>query len=349
MKPILLYGATGFSGSRIAKRLVGAGVDVILSGRNPNKLEKIGEQLGMPWQPLSLSNSSQLADLLSQCSLVFNMAGPYRQTAEPVIDAALHSRVHYLDLAGEWPVFQKAIALDQDAKHAECMLMPGVGFTIAVSDCLLVMAAQKFAATKCLRLAISSPDLVSPGTLKSMLGLVDPNVWICHRGEMKEIPVGSLKHYFPFGSRYAKATAVNWPDVFTAPHSTGIQTIEAFGEVSLVSELLYQASGKLAPLLKTPLIQSGLQALSQLSPTARMNSDESAGFFLTVEAIDRWRRSSYMSLKTKDGYTVTTEIACKIIHLIMQGQVRPGFQTPAMVFGADLIKDIPSINLLQHR
>jgi saccharopine dehydrogenase (NAD+, L-lysine-forming) len=343
MKPILLYGATGFSGSRIAKRLVGAGVDVILSGRNPSKLKKIGEQLGMPWQPLSLSNSSQLADLFSQCSLVFNMAGPYRQTAEPVIDAALHSRVHYLDLAGEWPVFQKAIALDRKAKQANSMLMPGVGFTIAVSDCLLVMAAERFADTKSLRLAISSPDLVSSGTLKSMLGLVDPNVWVCHQGEMKEIPVGSLNHYFPFGPRYAKATAVNWPDVFTAHHSTGISTIEAFAEVSLVSELLYQASSKLAPLLQLPPIQSGLQVLSQFTPTARKGSDASAGFILTVEAIDRWRRSSYLSLRTRDGYTVTTDIACKIIELTMQGHVKSGFQTPAMVFGADLIKDIPSI------
>jgi saccharopine dehydrogenase (NAD+, L-lysine-forming) len=343
MKPILLYGATGFSGSRIAKRLVGAGVDVILSGRNPSKLERIGKQLGMPWQPLSLSNSSQLADLLSQCSLVFNMAGPYRQTAEPVIEAALSSGRHYLDLAGEWPVFQKAIALDQKAKQANSMLMPGVGFTIAVSDCLLVMAAERFAATKCLRLAISSPDLVSSGTLKSMLGLVDPNVWVCLQGEMKEIPVGSLNHFFPFGPRYAKATAVNWPDVFTAHHSTGIPTIEAFAEVSLVSELLYQASGKLAPLLQLPPIQSGLQALSKFTPTAPKGSDASAGFILTVEAIDRWRRSSYLSLRTRDGYTVTTDIACKIIELTMQGQVKSGFQTPAMVFGSDLIKDIPSI------
>jgi len=61
--------------------------------------------------------------------------------------------------------------------------------------------------------------------------------------------------------------------------------------------------------------------------------------------MDRWRRSSYISLKTKDGYTVTTEIACKIIDLIVQGQVQPGFQTPAMVFGSDLIKNIPSIEL----
>jgi short subunit dehydrogenase-like uncharacterized protein len=348
MKPILLYGATGFSGSRIAKRLVGAGVDVILSGRNPGKLQKIGEELGVPWQPLSLNSSSQLQEILDRCSLVFNMAGPYRQTAEPVIQAALLSRVHYLDLAGEWPVFQKAIALDQAAKQAQCMLMPGVGFTIAVSDCLLVMAAKEFADIKCLRLAISTPDLVSSGTLKSMFGLVDPNVWICHQGEMKEIPVGALNHYFPFGSRYGKATAMNWPDVFTARHSTGIQTIEAFGEVSLVSELLYQASGKLAPLLQKPLIQSSLQALSQFTPTAHKNSQDSAGFFLTVEAMDHWRRSSYLSLKTMDGYTVTTDIACKVIALILQGQVRPGFQTPAMVFGVDLISNIPSIELAKQ-
>lgn len=303
----------------------------------------MAKQLDVPWQSLSLDDSTRLEDLLSRCSLVFNLAGPYRQTAEPIIQAALRSGRHYLDLAGEWPVFQKAIALDQKAKQANSMLMPGVGFTIAVSDCLLVMAAERFAATKCLRLAISSPDLISSGTLKSMLGLVDPHVWVCHQGKMKEIPVGSRNHYFPFGPRYAKTTAVNWPDVFTAPLSTGIPTIEAFAEVSLVSELLYLASGKLAPLLQLPPVQSGLQALSKFTPTAGKKSVASAGFILTVEAIDRWRRSSYLSLRTKDGYTVTTDVACKIIELIMKGQIKSGFQTPAMVFGADLIQNILSI------
>ncbi|MFN9622562.1 MAG: saccharopine dehydrogenase family protein [Cyanobacteriota bacterium] len=346
MKPILLYGATGFSGSKIARRLVDESVDLLLAGRHAKKLAQLGTVLDVPWQVVQLTDSRCLDEVVSKCAFVFNLAGPYQETADPVMQSALRCGVHYLDLAGEWPVFQKAIALDEEASRAEVMLLPGMGFTIAVSDCLLAMASKRFSSIERLRLAISSPDLVSAGTLKSMLGLVDRNVWICDQGEMKQIPVGSLNHYFYFGQRPARATAVNWPDVFTASRSTGVHTIEAFAEVGLLSEMTYRLSSEFSDLLSLPLFQRSLKALSRYSPSARRKPEDSTGFVLTVEAIDAWRRSSFLSLRTKDGYTVTTDVATKAVHQILSGHWKKGFQTPSLVFGADFIHNISSVHFI---
>lgn len=347
-KPILLYGATGFSGIKIATRLADHGVEMILAGRNPFKLARFAEQLNMPWRAVSLENSQHLDQLMAQCSLVLNMAGPFIYTAEPMINAALHNGVHYLDLAGEWPIFHRAIHLDKQAKHAGVMLMPGIGFTLAVSDCLLAMAAQKFSSIELLRLAISMPDLVTNGTFRSMLEMVDTTVWIRSNGELRKIPVGSLNRYFYFGKHLARTTAVNWPDVFTAGESTGVRNIEAYAEMNLLSEAVYRLSGCVAPLLKRQLIKKSLSELSSLSRTATKQPRESAGFMLTVEAVDRWRRSSFVSLKTRDGYTVTTDIATRIVTEVLAGHLEVGFMTPGKLFGPDLLLQIPSIQLVEE-
>lgn len=326
-------------------RLADHGVEMILAGRNPFKLARFAEQLNLPWQAVGLENRQLLDQLMAKCSLVFNMAGPFINTGEPMINAALRNGVHYLDLAGEWPIFRLAIQMDEQAKHTGVMLMPGIGFTVAVSDCLLAMAAQQSSSVEMLRLAISMPDLVSSGTLKSMLEMVDTTVWIRSNGQPKQIPVGSLNRYFYFGRRLARTTAVNWPDVFTAGVTTGVKNIEAYAEMNWQSEAVYRLSGCIAPLFKSNLLKKSLAELSSLSGTATKPPGESAGFMLTVEAIDRWRRSSFVSLETKDGYTVTTDIATKIVTEILAGKLKAGFMTPGKLFGPDLLLNIPSIRL----
>lgn len=52
-----------------------------------------------------------------------------------------------------------------------------------------------------------------------------------------------------------------------------------------------------------------------------------------------------MSLKTKDGYTVTTDIATKIVTEILAGKIKAGFMTPGKLFGPDLLLHTPSIEL----
>jgi short subunit dehydrogenase-like uncharacterized protein len=42
-----------------------------------------------------------------------------------------------------------------------------------------------------------------------------------------------------------------------------------------------------------------------------------------------------------EGYTLTAHSALLAVKKILQGAVKPGFQTPALAFGADFVLEIP--------
>src|SRR5664279_4502669 len=91
--PIVVYGATGYTGRLIAAELAGAGADFVLAGRNEAKLDALAEKVG---------------------------AGARTQVGDPVIRAAIETGTHYIDTSGEqrWMdrVFRRHGA---DAERAE--------------------------------------------------------------------------------------------------------------------------------------------------------------------------------------------------------------------------------------
>ena len=346
---VLLYGATGYTGARLAKRLAADGIDVMLAGRDGRNVAALARRLKLPWQELGLEDPARLDAALSACGVVLHAAGPFLQTAEPMMRAALRSGTHYLDLAGEWPVFERARQLDGEARRAGVMLLPGIGFTIVVSDCLLAMLSRHHPDLTLLRLAISMPDEISGGTLRSMLGLTSPHVMVRRRGRLTPLPVGSLCHGFDFGEGTRRAMAVNWPDVVTAEFTTGVSTIETYAEVNWSGELLYRMSAIAAPLLSVPLVNDTLGIVSGLVPSSSSSSGcrESSGFVVVAEAVDPWRRTFSLRVRTRDGYTVTMDTASLVLQRVLAGSRQAGFMTPARLLGPDLLGECASVEMVQ--
>ncbi|MFE2377250.1 SDR family NAD(P)-dependent oxidoreductase [Streptomyces sp. NPDC059398] len=77
---VLLTGATGGIGRVLAAALVGAGADVILSGRDPGALREVAEPLGARWFAADLSDRQDVIALAEHCAgvgvLVANAALP---------------------------------------------------------------------------------------------------------------------------------------------------------------------------------------------------------------------------------------------------------------------------------
>jgi short subunit dehydrogenase-like uncharacterized protein len=46
-------------------------------------------------------------------------------------------------------------------------------------------------------------------------------------------------------------------------------------------------------------------------------------------------------LETVEGYTLTAKTSVLIAQKILAGQVKPGYQTPSLAYGPDLIMEIP--------
>ena len=87
-KVILIYGATGFTGRLIAERLVTSDQAPIVAGRTASRVEALAAELEAPRRTFSLGEPGDINKALADVDVVVNAAGPFTQTAVPLIEAA---------------------------------------------------------------------------------------------------------------------------------------------------------------------------------------------------------------------------------------------------------------------
>ena len=137
--PWMIYGATGYTGRLIAREAAQQGLAPILAGRNEAEVRKLASSLGLPYRVFGCGSSAQIASELGGVKLVLHCAGPFSATSRPMVEACLQSRAHYLDITGEIPVFERILKASQAFKGAGTVAIPGVGFDVVPSDCLIAM------------------------------------------------------------------------------------------------------------------------------------------------------------------------------------------------------------------
>lgn len=335
---VLLYGATGFSGRRIAGRLADLGRSVVLAGRDAAKVGPLAEELDLPMRSFGLENGEAIDRALGDVALVLNAAGPYRDTAAPMIAACLRTGTDYVDLSGEWPSFVAAMAQDEAARSADVMLLPGAGVAITVTDCLLAMAADAMPDVAKLRIALSSPHLLSRGSVRTALSLADSHTLVRRAGVLHRLPGGRLARDFDFGHGLRRAVSFSWPDVVTGQFTTGVPTIEAYCESGWISRTAYRMAAAASALASPDVLRTTAERVADAWPGAPSPSSlEAAGYCIVAEAEDRWRRTSTLRLRIADGYSTTTDIASAIVRQVLAGDRRPGFQTPSRLFGGQFV------------
>jgi len=335
---VLLYGVTGYAGGEVAQALAAAGTPVVLAGRDPEAVARVAGPLNLEWTAVSLSDHEGLDQALAGAEVVLHAAGPYAQTAAPMLAACLRTGTHYLDLAGEWPVFADIQARDAAAQDAGIMLMPGVGLTIAATDGLLAQAKLAQPDAVKLRLGVSKAQVISRGTVMSAAGLLGPGALVRRSGQVVQAPAGSLTCAFDFGDGLREATAMSWADVITGQHTTGVGDIEVYSELAWYQRAAYRTSGfAMAISGAAPWRSAGRRLASAWPETPTAAARRAASFVMVVEALDPWRRPRRLRLRTLDGYTVSVLTAAAAAQRVLAGQWTPGFQTPSRVFGADFI------------
>jgi short subunit dehydrogenase-like uncharacterized protein len=341
---LLIYGATGFTGQLLAGRARAGGADVILAGRSRGRLQRISQAYGLPYRVLALEDRSGLDAGLSDIAVVINAAGPFVCTAQPMLEACLRVGTHYLDVSGELPVFQQMHGYDKAARAAGVMVMPGVGFVVAATDCLAAHVAGYMPDACYLRLALSHTDLVSRGTYTSMIGLLREGVTVLRDGCLCAVPAGQLERGFDYGEGERLSTAVSWADVFTAYSTTRIPNIEVYVEAGAWTRSLYQLTAYFAEFLRLAPARTMLELLARCLPEGPSEERRAAApRVIVAEAEDRYRRCVGARLHTPNGYSFTALSALAIAERVISGDVRTGFQSPACVYGADFVLGIEGV------
>jgi short subunit dehydrogenase-like uncharacterized protein len=148
-RTVCVLGAYGHTGRFVVSELCKRGWTPILSGRDQAKLKAIAAtHQGLEVRVATMNDSASLDDALSGAAAVINCAGPFVDTAAPVIEAALRSGVHYVDVAAEQPavlaVFER---FAEAALNVGVVIAPAMGFYGALGDLLATQAMGGWATT----------------------------------------------------------------------------------------------------------------------------------------------------------------------------------------------------------
>ena len=85
----------------------------------------------------ALDDAAALDRALAGCAVLINCAGPFLDTARPLVQAALRAGCHYIDVTAEQPSAQAVLdEFDAPARAAGVVVMPAAGFYGGLADLL---------------------------------------------------------------------------------------------------------------------------------------------------------------------------------------------------------------------
>jgi len=350
--PIVVYGATGFTGALIAHELRRRGLEMVLAGRSAEKLAQLADALGgdVTTRAVALDDDAGLRDLLSDAAAVIACAGPFVQHGEPVVRAAAATGTHYVDTTGEQPFMQLVRdRYDAPARRSGAALVPAMGFDYLPGDLLAHLTAQGVEPLRELVLAYA-PKGVRPtrGTLRSALGMVaEPSV-VYEDGGWRAAPLRVPRASFAFPQPVGDQPVMPYPsgELLTVPRHVQTRAVR-----SLITLETFAGTPKAAPL--APLLMPGM-VLALRSPLKRAlepllarfpegpspESRARVSFTIVAEAHGKDGRTRRGVATGGDVYALTAFTAVHGAALMAQEAYdHAGFLAPAEAYDAKLFLD----------
>ena len=348
----LLYGATGYTGRLVARTAIARGHRPTLGGRRREAVEPLARDLALPWTVTGLDDAAGLDAALVGHGAVLHCAGPFVHTSEPMVLACLRNRVHYLDITGEIPIFERLAGLGPMSREAGVSLLPGVGFDVVPTDCLAAHLARRLPSATRLVLAFRGTGGLSRGTVLTMIENLGRPGAVRREGRIVPVPVAWKTREVDLGLSNVQRPRSNvhvmtipWGDIATAYHTTGIGDIEVYTAVSPGVVRLLRGTRWLAPLLATRMVRRGVAAVVRRRVSGPSAQARAAGATVVWgEVEDPAGRRAAARLHGPDGYTFTAETAVRAVERVLAGGTPTGFLTPAKAFGPDFVLDVPGVS-----
>jgi short subunit dehydrogenase-like uncharacterized protein len=153
-----------------------------------------------------------------------------------------------------------------------------------------------------------------------------------------------VRRHFDYGDGDRWSTAITWGDVVSAFHTTGIPNIDVFFEETVPLVNMLTAGRTFGPLLQTPLAQAWLRAHVDLFPDGPTRTERAVhGCVIVAEARGTDGEMVVSRLKTPEAYSFSATTAAALAALAVDGDIEPGFQTPARVYGADFVMQFAGV------
>jgi short subunit dehydrogenase-like uncharacterized protein len=365
---ILVYGATGFTGTLVAQALRAQGLDLVLSGRDPGRLDTLAENLAsqgagrLEVRPAAVHDDAALARALAGVEMAVACAGPFARLGEPVVAAAVQAGVPLLDVAGEQEylrvIYERYESL---ARKRGVLVLSGMGLEITLGDLGAHVVARAAAGTAigaapaadetprvnevCVAYALNRFPPTAGTRMAAIDALSQPGwVWIGDRWD--PVPPLNERRVVNFGPGMGERSTLSFPsgEVMTVPrhvHAGRVQTFLSLLDTGPLGDMVTRMARLVSPAVPA-LVRTALGAqlrahIGKGTPAERPSATDRkfATFAVACEARLRFENARLV-VSGSDPYGVTAAIAAWAVETLrarMQSSVLPmGVRTPSEIF-----------------
>lgn len=340
MKRIMIYGATGYTGSLISQKAKAYRLNIVLAGRDRSKLNDLARATGYDYIDFPLDNPENIKKSIIDIDYVVNIAGPFISGLPLLVQSCIECKKHFLDLAMDPNILAE---YDQCAKKNDVMILSGIGAAFLPIDCLGGFLSEKITNATKLSVYVSDWNTISRGTAKSNIALIKYGINHRINGSLCK-----LKHM-----KYRKLLLNNRSTLFvpssfgisTLTLSTNIPNIDSYFEVTPALKQFVFIIKYFSWFFGTPFMQKFLEKKMNSFPPGPNEDQMEMGrneYYAEIENNDGKKLAA--TLVTPEAYKTTWLTTLKSLEII-DNYISPGFQTPYKLFGHEIIKTIAGIEL----
>ena len=314
---VVVFGASGHTGRFVVAELERRAINAVLVGRNVEKLSRLAAgHGGFEVRAASIDDASSLDRALAGASFVIHCAGPFVDTAEPVINAALRAHAHYMDVSAEQRVTLATFERFAEARTAGVVLIPSMGFFGGLGDLLATAAMKDWTSADEIRVVVAM-DSWRPTRGTRLTGEMNPGPRSVYSNNilipLKDPP--SLQWYFPL--------------------PFGMQDVVAFPLTETIVISRHLRSPEVHAFLNRTALDD-IHNPNTPAPTCVDESGSSDQRFLMEAVVRKGNKERRTSVAGQDIYAITAPLVVKAAQQILNADVRTtGVRAAGEIFNAE--------------
>jgi short subunit dehydrogenase-like uncharacterized protein len=269
---IVLFGATGYTGTRTAEAMVARGLRPVLAGRDPARLGALAERLGgLETARADVADEASVVRLVGAGDVLVTTVGPFSSLGEPAVAAAVATSAVYFDSTGEPPFVRRVherYARAAAGSGAALLTAFGNDFVPGVLAGALALRAAGEAADRVdvgyFITGIGKGQPFSRGTLRSLAGVATEPAYAWRDGALRTEPSGVRMRTFEVAGRHRPGVTIGASEQFALPRlAPQLRTVDVYlGWFGPASGAVHAAS-RVTPLLgKVPGATRAMSAVA---------------------------------------------------------------------------------------
>lgn len=336
--PWLVYGPAGVTGRLVVEEALRRGHRPLLAGRGES-VHRMACAYGLEACVVSLDQRDALHALLRRASRVLLVAGPFADTAEPMLAACLATSTPYLDMSGEVDSVLALLRLDAAAKEKGVALIAGAGFGVTAGECLALHTVRMLPTANALRIGVAADNgHQSRGALMSTIDVLGRGGAYIHGGRLVRGTMGHEHFRAQDGRRSNAIIAAPMAEAVAAHHSTGVLDVVAGRRVPrFTAPLLALMAPVLHVVARNAVLKRVAAAVLNLRPPAATEGRRSWAW---AEARAGGQRHAAV-LEMGEGYAFAAQAMVRAAERL--AELSAGAFTPASAYGPDFVLDLDMV------